>query len=492
MAVHAILLSIGLLCILALPARALDVLLLGDRMTVRAERMPLRDVLERLSAFGVRVQIDPEIDVLVSGSCRLAPADEALDALLKPFGYVAIWEAAPGPVADLHRLAEVQVFRPGARERIRPLEQNARLRLARGPLPDSPWFVADEILVRVKPGTDAAAFRAWLRSIGATVVSSVPSIGVYQLRLQPGLNIPALIEQLKRNPILAAVEPNYAERLPRSALQQALATGAAEGASPKTPRHGAPPVAILDSGLLGGFGIEGLIAGRYNAIFPDRGAEDPIGHGTQMALVAAGVVLPRGAAPTDEGVPLLAVRAFDENGVTSNFAIMRAIDYAVQQGARVINLSWGSATDSPFLADAVAYAQAKGLVVVAAAGNEPTGAPVYPAAYPGVIAVSALKPDGTPWEQSNSGDFITVSAPGTAAFPVGYAGPPGAYAGTSIASAHVARELGLYFARNPNAGAAEATRALTAAVTDAGAPGRDPVYGHGALDAAAQARLRGE
>jgi hypothetical protein len=467
-----------------------EVLLIGDRLTIQAHRTPLRTVLERLSAFGVRVQIDPEIDVLVSGSCRLAPADQALDALLEPFAYVAIWEVVPGPISNLPRLAEVQVFQPGARDRVRPIETESRLRLSRGPLPDSPWFVADEILVRVKPGVNADSFRAWLRSIGATVVASLPSLGVYQLRLKPGLNVLDLVEQLKRSPILNAVEPNYAERLPRGDLQQALASGAALLATPGAPRANAPPVAILDSGLINGFGIDGLVVSRYNAVFPDRSAEDPLGHGTQMALIAAGAVRPRGAAPSSEGLPLIAIRAFDDNGVTSNFAIMRAIDHAVQQGARVINLSWGTQTHSPFLADAIAYAQAKGLVVVAAAGNEPTGAPVYPAAYPGVIAVSALSQNGTPWERSNRGDFVMLAAPGTASFPVGYDGPAGTYAGTSIASAYVARELGLYFARNPKARAEDAKRALINAVSDAGASGRDPIYGHGILDAAAQSRLR--
>jgi hypothetical protein len=192
-----------------------------------------------------------------------------------------------------------------------------------------------------------------------------------------------------------------------------------------------------------------------------------------------------------EGPPLLAVRAFDEEGATSNFAIMRALQYALSKGARVVNLSWGTETDSAFLADAIAYAQGKGAVIVAAAGNEPTGRAVYPAAYDGVIAVSALNGDGSVWDQSNRGAFVTVSAPGRATLPVGHAGPPGSYAGTSIASAYVARELALYFARNPQATAADARKALQQAVTDAGAKGRDPLHGHGALDAAAARRLRG-
>jgi thermitase len=170
---------------------------------------------------------------------------------------------------------------------------------------------------------------------------------------------------------------------------------------------------------------------------------------------------------------------------------MRALQYALEQGARVINLSWGSETRSAFVEAAVSYAQSRGAVVVAAAGNEPTGRAMYPAAYDGVVAVSALNEDqATTWDQSNYGDFVSVAAPGRATFPVGHDGPPGAYAGTSIASAYVARELALYFTRHPTATAADAIRALRAAATDAGAKGRDPRYGYGALDAAARQRLR--
>lgn len=481
--------SLGLAVWLAGSASAVELSLENDRLTVRAHRTPLREVLQQFADQGVRVQMDPTLDVLVSGSCRATPIEEALDALLEPFGYVLIWEVVPGPVADLPRLAEIQVFQRGARDRVAPLPPETRLRLARGPLPDSPWFVADEILVRVKPGTNVEEFRLLLRQLGATVVGSIPELGIYQLRLPPGLNILDLVEQLKRNPILAEVEPNYAERLQRTPMQSALAQTGATAEIPPV-REGAAPLAILDSGLLGGIGLDSAVVGQYNAVFPDAGMGDPQGHGTQMALVAAGAVQPGGAATTDEGVPLLAVRAFDEDGATSNFALMRALQYSIDQGARVVNLSWGTETDSQFVADAIAYAQSKGVVVVAAAGNEPTGSAMYPAAYPGVVAVSALNADGTAWDQSNYGSFVTVSAPGTATFPVGYEGPPGNYAGTSIASAQVSRELALYFSRNPTATASEATRALEGAVTDSGKTGRDPVYGYGALDAEAQSRLR--
>lgn len=462
----------------------------SDRITLRVQREPLIRVLERFADAGVFVQVDPSIDVLVTGSCAMAPVEEALAALLQPFAYVAIWDVVSGPLGDLPRLAELHVYQSGARERMRPLETGGALRIARGPFPDSPEFVADELLIRVAPGANPDAVRAWFRSIGATLAGSVPSLGIYQLRVPPGVNLLDLIDQARRHPLLADVEPNYVTRLPDLRPTDAAGPIPSQPQAPSTGFRGAAPLAILDSGVSTDFGLDSWVAGRFNALAPDRDASDPVGHGTQMALVAAGLIRPAGAAPSDEGLPVLAIRAFDDRGATSDFALIRAIDYAARQGARVLNLSWGTPTHSPFLADAIAYAQAKGLVVVAAAGNEPTGRPVYPAAYPGVVAVSAVTPKGDLWDRSNRGDFVTVAAPGAAVLPVGYQGPPGTYAGTSIASAAVARELALYFARHPNASARDAIAALQQAVTDAGPPGRDPLYGHGVLDPAAQARLR--
>ena len=67
---------------------------------------------------------------------------------------------------------------------------------------------------------------------------------------------------------------------------------------------------------------------------------------------------------------------------------------------------------------ALAVAASKGIISVAAAGNDPTGKPTYPAAYPSVLAVSAIQPDGAVWPQSNYGSFVDLSAPGFATLPV--------------------------------------------------------------------------
>jgi subtilisin family serine protease len=150
----------------------------------------------------------------------------------------------------------------------------------------------------------------------------------------------------------------------------------------------------------------------------------------------------------------------DDNGFTSNFTIMGSIDFALKHGARVMSLSWGSETRSDFLETALHDARSKGLIVVASAGNEPTGKPVYPAAFSSVIGVGALAPDGKSWANSNYGDFVTLYAPGFATLPVGYKGDPGAYAGTSISAAYVANLIADYLSAHTEATTQEVLEAL--------------------------------
>jgi hypothetical protein len=208
----------------------------------------------------------------------------------------------------------------------------------------------------------------------------------------------------------------------------------------------------MDSGLTAEYAGSPLVHAAYDAVSPGAEVADPLGHGTQMTLIAAGAVNPMGVgSATPAGSPVIAIRAFDNNGFTSTYTLMRGIDYAIENGARVLSLSWGSEAPSTLLASATGYAAAKGLILVAAAGNAPTGNAVYPAAYDNVIGVGALAPNGDTWDQSNYGDFVAVSAPGMAELPVGYKGDPGIYAGTSIATAYTARRVAAILDQNPEA-----------------------------------------
>lgn len=457
-----------------------------DRIWLDAEQVSIHSLMERFAHLGVRVRMDPSIDDRITARFGGVDLERALSQLLDSYGYILIWDMLDGPLGRLPRLSEIQVFRPGRPEQAQDLFQDPEtFRVVQAGDGSGVEFIADEIIIGFALGSDPRAIRILIREIGGSIVESIPELGIYRIRLPPGSNILAIVDQLRRNPLVGAVEPNYAYRLPRPVSEtgrNASGTGIA-----RPPSRDAAPVAVLDSGLTRLAELEGFIAGGFNALQPDQDAADRAGHGTQMALIASGVT-PPGGVVAGQGVPVLGIRTFDDNGVTSNFAMMRSVLHAASEGARVLNLSWGSPVASEFLEMSMAAARRRGMILVAAAGNEPLGRPVYPAGFDGVVAVSAVLPDGTPWPQSNFGDFVTVAAPGTATFPIGFEGAPGAYVGTSIASAFVSHALGLYMQKHPRATPQQAILALRAAVQgDSG--GRNPHTGSGVLDAAALQRL---
>ncbi|MBU4459844.1 MAG: S8 family serine peptidase [Verrucomicrobia bacterium] len=471
-------------------AGAAEVQLRGDRAVIRADGEPLAAVLAEFQRAGVRVRLDPDIDRHVTVNLSNRDTDGAVRALIDPLGYALSWTVLPGPQGSIPRLDEIRVFAPGKAERAVPLKSRLpRLTLSRGADGKGPLHVDREVLLTLKEGVSTAEFLQYLARWNASLVDALPQWGVYRIRLPAGSDALAAATAMRRDAIVNGAEANYAARLPAGYSMVGSASSAA-GAAASTADPSSPRVAVLDTGLSLPAGWTIALAGAYDATSPGGAAADPVGHGTQMSLLASGAVLPDGAAPGGAS-PVLAVRTFDGEGVTSNFDLMRAVGYAVDNGARVVSLSWGTETASGFVREAVREAQEKGLVVVAAAGNEATGRAQYPAAYPGVIGVAATVPSGQTWENSNYGDFIFVAAPGTATLPVGYNGPPGRYAGTSAATAYTAGLIAQWLAHNPNASAAQAADALKASLTDAGAPGRDPRYGYGTLDTTAVSKLLG-
>lgn len=126
-------------------------------------------------------------------------------------------------------------------------------------------------------------------------------------------------------------------------------------------------------------------------------------HGTLTAGIIAAV------APDAIIMPL---RAFDDNGASNTFMIAKAIRYAVEQGAQVINMSLGTFSDTAVLRTAVAHAISRGVIVTASAGNSATSAPQYPAAYSGVLSTAATNIVDVKAPFSNYGATVFVDAPG--------------------------------------------------------------------------------
>jgi type VII secretion-associated serine protease mycosin len=262
-------------------------------------------------------------------------------------------------------------------------------------------------------------------------------------------------------------------------------------------------VAVVDSGVdaahedLAGAVLPGWDATTHTP----GGATDPLGHGTHVAGIIAARVGNRagigGAAP---GVRILPVRVLGAGGKGSLSDVVEGIDWAVDHGADVINLSLGGSGGGSVYRSVLDNARQRGVVVVAAAGNEAqNGNPVmYPGADPDVIAVASLQPAGLRAASSTWGPWVDLAAPGVAivapcpdpasmcagarsydpSLPPGYA----RLSGTSMASPHVAAAAALLLSTRPDLTPAEVQALLQNTADDLGAPGTDPEYGAGLVD----------
>lgn len=201
-------------------------------------------------------------------------------------------------------------------------------------------------------------------------------------------------------------------------------------------------------------------------------------HGTEVA----GILISRnpgiGIAPEAK---LLAISAFstdpqnpDERRSTSSL-VAKALEIAIQQKVDVLNLSFAGGSD-PVVDKLVQTAVDKGIVVVASAGNEGPGAqPAYPAALPGVVAVTAVDKSESVFSKANRGNYIDLSAPGVGVLTTA---PRGSYriaTGTSLSTAHVSGMIALLKSLNP----AFTPEQLNQTAIDLGDPGHDNDYGYG-------------
>jgi predicted outer membrane repeat protein len=196
----------------------------------------------------------------------------------------------------------------------------------------------------------------------------------------------------------------------------------------------------------------------YNFIYRSGDPTDEQGHGTHCAGIIGAV----GNNHTDiAGVcwsaRIMALRIFGADGEGTAADAVPAIYYAVANGADVISCSWGGPDVSNALRDAIAYAHEEGVVVVAAAGNNDSDVPFYPAAYPNVISVAATESDDDRRQPSNYGAWVVIAAPGSdilslrAMLPVETirGETVTSMSGTSMAAAYVSGACALLLAANP-------------------------------------------
>jgi subtilisin family serine protease len=372
-------------------------------------------------------------------------------------------------------------------------------------------MVPDEVVLEIPNSVSPAQINALQQRFRLTRLESqtfaLTGTTLYRWRVPRDISVPRAVQAIEGDARVASAQPNYLFTLQQDAqpakIEMKLETKFESGPKPdslgdpaqyglgkmRLPQaHGIAKgdnvlVAVIDSGIDGAHPeLNGAIAQSYDAT-GDKAAVKPHTHGTAMASLIAAHGKLLGAAPAAR---ILAIRAFDPAGKSAEgttFNILKGLNFAAANGARVINMSFAGPSD-PAIHRSLEAARKKGIVLVAAAGNEGAkSAPLYPAADPNVIAVSATDADDQILEQSNRGNHIAIAAPGAQ---IMVAIPDGGYemsSGTSHAAAEVSGIIALMLERKPGMTPDQARGVLLATARDIGAPGRDPLFGAGLADA---------
>jgi len=312
----------------------------------------------------------------------------------------------------------------------------------------SEQFRAGEVLVRVEEGLLPDELNQIAQSVGARVQRRLTSWGVYLLTFDPQLSVRAMVNHLQALPGVRYAEPN-------ALIPVNLLFGGGDPTGTLAAAEGVV-VAVIDTGVdmthpafsgqiytnrgeIAGDGLDNDGNGYVDDVHgwdfyewdndPSGGPEDGA-HGTMVS----GMVL-QGAL----GAPLSILPLQVGPGPWLDLgAILEAIDYAVRQGARIINMSFGTSTPYQALTDAVLYAAQRGVMLVAAAGNSGSLWPSYPAALPGVVSVAASDATGRKTWWSNYGWTVDFTAPGDRVTTTDWGGGTATVSGTSFSSPFVA------------------------------------------------------
>lgn len=309
---------------------------------------------------------------------------------------------------------------------------------------------ASTILVKFKPGVSEQAMNTLHQKLGTKVKKTISGINVQVVQLPDGAHVADFVKEFKGKSEVAYAEPNFITHsffVPNDPdfsnqwnLQKINAPEAWD-----VSQGGFGPIAVVDTGIDSNHpDLSGEVESGYNFIADNTDTSDDNGHGTHVAgIIEAATNNGIGVASIGFKGTLLPVKVLDSTGSGTDGDVASGITYAVDHGAKIINLSLGGSDFSQTEQDAVNYATEHGVIVVAAAGNNSNNSPVYPASDQGVLAVSASDQNDNLASFSSFGPDVFVSAPGVDITSTYNTGGYAQMSGTSMAAPHLSGLLGL-------------------------------------------------
>jgi serine protease len=345
----------------------------------------------------------------------------------------------------------------------------------------------DTLIVKYKEKIPASVHR----SLGANVKKSFPQLGYDVVTVQKGKTMQEVARNYAKLKAVTSVTPSFTYKKlgtndPKRDKMYPLALLQIDKALQMAGKHSVT-VAVIDTGLdMKHPELKDKVLPSYNAANPaNSGVKDV--HGTHVAgIIGASANNGVGAHGINPNVKILPIDVFNGGYGASDYVIAQGILYAIEKGAKVINMSLGGYFESPILEDAVKKAIDAGITVVAAAGNSATDRYSIPASYEGVISVGATDSQNHLAEFSNYGPSVDLVAPGVDVYSPIYDYTKGAsfaeLSGTSMASPVVAGVASLILSKYPNLKPYEVEAILERTATDLGEKGYDLKYGNGLVN----------
>ncbi len=393
-----------------------------QHLTARIASQPLAAVLQDLAAVtGWQVLVEPRLDRRVTVQFEaLAPA-AALRQLLGDLNY-ALLPRTNSP-------ARLFVFRESVSDATLLIEPDTAARRSDGRIPN-------ELIVTLRPGS-GADIDALARRLGGRVLGRLDELGAGRLAFDSDEAAEAARQFFEENPDVASAESNYSVAPPSRMDPLSLSSLAPLNLKVKPVADGQGTViGLIDTAVQRqGTALADFLLPEISLLGAAQAAPSYPTHGTAMAetILRAVALDPQSAQGT--AVRILPVDVYGAQETANTFDVARGICAAVEQGARIINLSLGGEGDSGLLRQVIQEAHQQGVMFIAAAGNAPGVDPTYPAAYSEVVAATAGDRRGQVASYANSGPFVDVIAPGGAF--VSFLSQSFMITGTSAATAHV-------------------------------------------------------
>ncbi len=392
-----------------------------DRVDAEITTWPLPTLLAKIAkASGWQVFIEPGTTYNASVKFKNLTTDDALHRLLGTLNFV---------LTQTNGSSQLYVYQTEARA----ATQQVRLDKGETGAPKD-YRIHNELIVRLKKGSKLSIDQL-AALVGAKVVGRDDALRIYRLQFADENAANTAKDTLTKNESVSWVDSNYTVDPPKPD-SVAMAAGAGYALNPKPTDDCSPIIGLVDTAILPQPGFSNYLMDSVSVVGDVTAPDSPPTHGTAMAETMISTMANNSKLG---GAKILPIVVYQNGESTTTFEVTKGVYRAVNAGANPINLSLGGTGDSAALRQLIQEASQQGVVFVAAAGNEPVTTPTYPAAWPGVIAVTASDANGNIAPYANSGTFVKAMVSGDSIIPVN--GQLWEFQGTSVSTARVSGML---------------------------------------------------